>query len=254
MTKIKMTMLSKSRFIAGLQCPLRLWYQCYNRKLASEITSSQQAIFDTGHQIGRLATELFLGGVFIDEDYLHHHEAEHSTVRILADRNAKALFEAAFTFDGIRIRVDILERNDDDSWNLIEVKSSTTVKDVYKSDVAIQYYVLNGVGIKVARSGILHVNNEYLFDGNYTDLPQHFQFANLTDEIDGLQQEIYPQIIKLKKVLSLSSAPDIGPSRHCFKPYKCEFWEHCSAGMSDSSILNLSGITQDKLFSLPGSD
>jgi len=227
-------MLSKSRFIAGLQCSLRLWYQCYNRNLASEVTPSQQAIFDTGHQVGRLATELFPGGVLIHEDYLHHREAEQSTARNLTDRNAKALFEAAFTFEGIRIRTDILQRNDDDSWDLIEVKSSTRVKDVYKSDVAIQYYVLNGVGIKVVLSGILHVNNQFFFDGNHLDLPQLFQFTNLTDEISALQQEIYPQIIELKKVLSLSSAPDIAPSGHCFKPYECEFWKHCSAGISGS--------------------
>ena len=97
MRKTKMPMLSKSRFIAGLQCPLRLWYQCYNRELASEVTPGQQAIFDAGHQAGRLATELYPGGVLIDEDYLHHREAEHSTARALTDRNVKVLFEAAFT-------------------------------------------------------------------------------------------------------------------------------------------------------------
>jgi len=58
---LKMTpMLFKSRFIAGLQCPLRLWHQCYNPKLAKSPHLVQQAIF-----------------------------------------------EATFTFDGIRIRVDI---------------------------------------------------------------------------------------------------------------------------------------------------
>ena len=62
-------MLSKSRFLAGTQCHLRLWYQCYNRELASEVTPAQKAIFDTGHEVGRLATGLFPGGILIEEDH-----------------------------------------------------------------------------------------------------------------------------------------------------------------------------------------
>jgi hypothetical protein len=30
MTSRKIPTLSKSRYLAGLQCPLRLWHQCYS--------------------------------------------------------------------------------------------------------------------------------------------------------------------------------------------------------------------------------
>jgi hypothetical protein len=53
-------MLSKSRFLAGLQCPLRLWHQCYNRDLAVKASPAQQAIFEVGHEVGRLATAFIL--------------------------------------------------------------------------------------------------------------------------------------------------------------------------------------------------
>jgi predicted RecB family nuclease len=245
-------MLSKSRFIAGLQCPLRLWYQCYNREFASEITPAQQAIFNTGHEVGRLATDLYPGGANIKEDYLHHKEAEFSTGRTLADKTVPALFEAAFSFEGVRIRVDILERCDEDHWNLIEVKSSTSVKDVYKPDLGIQYFVLNGVGLKIARAGILHINNDYVYDGNQLDLNQLFHFSDLTDETIVRQQEIVNQAADLKKVIAAQAAPDIAPSRHCLKPYKCEFWEHCTIDMPEFWVINLSGITQDRFNHLLG--
>jgi hypothetical protein len=58
MNLTKTPMLSKSRFLAGLQCPLRVWHQCYNPELAAEVSAAQQAIFDTGHEVGRLATGL----------------------------------------------------------------------------------------------------------------------------------------------------------------------------------------------------
>jgi hypothetical protein len=66
-----MPMLSKSRFIAGLQCPLRLWNQCFRPELATKPSPSQQAIFDMGHEVGLLAHKLYPGGVNITEDYLH---------------------------------------------------------------------------------------------------------------------------------------------------------------------------------------
>ncbi|NIA03541.1 MAG: DUF2779 domain-containing protein [Nitrospirae bacterium] len=239
-------MLSKSRFISGLQCPLRLWYQCYNPRLSIAPSLAQQALFDTGHKVGRLATDLYSRGVRIEEDYLHHREAEQSTIKSLYNKDVQAIFEAAFTFDGIRIRVDVLERVEDDFWNLVEVKSSTSVKDVYKPDVGVQYYVLNGLGIKISRAGILHINNQYVYDGHQIDLGRLFYFSDLTEEVVDHQKEIMSQLTELKKVLVEQYPPDISPSRHCFNPYKCEFWEHCTSDMLEYWVMDLTGITQDK--------
>ena len=215
----KMPMLSKSRFIAGLQCQLRLWYQCFNPELATKPSPGQQALFDTGHEVGRLATSLYDGGVLIEEDYLHHMEAEESTLKAMNNKNVKAIYEAAFTYNRIRIRVDILERNDVESWNLVEVKSSTSVKDVYKPDLGIQYYILKGLGIEIASAGILHINNAYVYDGNQLDLDQFFYFSDFTEETVSRQEEIISKVKELQKILSWETPPDIRPSRHCMNPY-----------------------------------
>ena len=156
-------MLSKSRFLSGLQCPLRLWYQCYDRKLATPASSSQQAIFDMGHEVGLLATKLYPTGLYVSEDYMHHREAQKTTKAAIANFDVPAIFEGAFVYDGIRIRVDILERLSNDRWNMIEVKSATSAKEVYINDAAIQYYVLKGAGIDLDRVGILHLNNQYVY-------------------------------------------------------------------------------------------
>jgi len=243
-------LLSKSRFIAGLQCSLRLWYQCYQPKLAAEISPGQQALFDAGHEVGRLATEMFSKGILIEEDHVHHREAEITTAVLLKNKMVRALFEGAFSFDGIRIRVDVLERVGGRGWNLIEVKSSTSVKEVYKPDVAIQYHVLNGAGIDVNRAGILHINNQYVFDGQQINLKGLFNFVDVTDEILELQDDIVRQANDLKKVLSQESAPIVSPSRHCYNPYKCEFWDHCTRNMPKFWIMNLSGISNGKFMQL----
>jgi hypothetical protein len=55
------TRLSKSRFLAGLQCLKRLYLQVHQPELASEIDEGQQAIFDQGHEVGDQARTGFPG-------------------------------------------------------------------------------------------------------------------------------------------------------------------------------------------------
>ena len=176
-------MLSKSRFLAGSQCQLRLWHQCYNRELASEVSPSQQAIFAAGQEVGRLATRLYPGGVLIQEDHLHHRQAVRSTLAAIDNPEIPAIFEAAFVYDDVRIRVDILQRLGDGRWNLIEVKSATSVKDVYLPDVAVQYSVLIGSGLEIVDAGILHLNSKYVYDGTKLELVNLFTFSDLTEQI-----------------------------------------------------------------------
>jgi hypothetical protein len=152
--------------------------------------------------VGRLATSLYTNGVHIQEDYRHHAKAKKSTRNAMSNKNVAAIYEAAFTYNRIRIRVDVLERNDATSWNLIEVKSSTSVKDVYKLDLGIQYCILKGLGMEISSAGILHINNAYVYDGNRIDLNQLFYFSDVTEETVNLQREIISQIKKLQNIFS----------------------------------------------------
>ena len=245
-------LLSKSRFLAGLQCHLRLWYQCYDRGLAPEVSPSQQAVFDTGHEVGRLATRLYPDGVLIEEDHLHHKKAVRSTIKAMQNPAVQAIYEAAFFYDDVRIRVDILKRTGNQSWSLLEVKSSTSVKGVYYPDVAVQYYVLGGCGLKISRAGILHINNQYVYDGLCLDLKALFAFKDLTDQVNAMQPEIPARLAALKAMLANSDAPDIKPSRHCSKPYDCEFWDHCTKDMPEFWVFNINGIGQIRLDELAG--
>ena len=204
---MKTPLLSKSRFITGQQCHLRLWYQCYQPELTSEISEAQQAIFDSGHEVGELATRLYPGGVSIVEDHLHHEEAVQSTLKAMNDSKVRAIYEAAFLYDGIRIRVDILERLEAGKWNLIEVKSSTSVKDVHFPDVAVQWYVLRGAGQEIDKSFLMHVNNQYVYDGKELNLNTFFICSDVTKEVVILQVD--PQFLVEGNIHLLGGSPPI---------------------------------------------
>ena len=62
----------------------------------------------------------------------------------------RAIYEAAFTHDDVRIRADVLARTDGGAFDLIEVKSTTQVKASHQLDLAIQLYVLEGSACRCA--------------------------------------------------------------------------------------------------------
>ena len=62
-----MRSLSKSRFQTGLQCPKALWLSVHRRELATPTSETQQWVFDQGSDVGRLAQQLFPGGIEVTE-------------------------------------------------------------------------------------------------------------------------------------------------------------------------------------------
>ena len=155
--------LSKSKFLSGLQCHKRLYLEITQPELAEPPDPSTQALLAMGTEIGRLAQQRFPGGVQVAPALRPRDAAIALTATLLQDPHVPAIFEGAFEHEGVFVRVDILERarNVEDhrsAWRLIEVKSSTRVKDVHLNDLAIQRHVLLGAGVDIAGTGLRHID------------------------------------------------------------------------------------------------
>ena len=214
--------------MSGSQCHLRLWYETHARNLASEPDDTLQGIFDTGHAVGELACQRFPGGHFIAHDHRHVREVLDETREVLASATHTALFEPAFRHQGVLVRVDILERLPGGGWGLIEVKSATRLKDTFVLDAAVQLWVLRGAGLDVREAGVLTLNREYVYDGGETDLDALFQLHPVLDSATALLGIIDAQVAEMQAVLARPEAPDISPGEHCFAPYTCPFYAHCT--------------------------
>jgi predicted RecB family nuclease len=177
---------------------------------------------------------------------MHHTEAVRSTLDAMRDQNVGAIFEAAYMKEGVRIRADILERLPSGCWNLIEVKSSTGVKEEYLTDIAVQYRVLQMAGLDLDRVYLMHINREYVFSGGEIDLSRFMVLEDLTDDAIRLQDFVLENLNNLKNVLSTDFSPNVQPSRHCHRPHTCEFWEHCTRNTPEHWIFELSGIRQER--------
>lgn len=242
--------LSKSRYVAGIQCPKRLFLRCFQPGLAIPPDEAAQDRFDQGTNVGKVAQLAFPGGVLVEDDHRHQREAVASTQALMADPSVPAIFEAAFTFQDVMIRVDILERQQADSWRMIEVKGTTQVKECHLPDAAIQRFVLEGCGVKLTDVCLMHLNNQYVYDGQEYDLKNLFIVESVAFQTESLLADVPAQLVEFRRMLASDTPPVIPASEQCTNPYMCEFFAICNEKMPDDWVGNLPGLTMKKLQSL----
>ena len=106
---------------------------------------------------------MFPGGVAVESR--DREQAIRTTRELVANREVPAIFEGAFEHRDVFLRVDVLHRRPDQRWRLIEVKSTTDVKDRHLDDVAIQHRVVARSRVDLEASCLAHVSRDYVFDG-----------------------------------------------------------------------------------------
>jgi len=242
--------LSKTRFTSGLQCLKLLYLNTYSSEMADPIDVSQQAIFDSGTNVGVIARQRFPNGHLIEAQYYAHSNAVATTANALSNASVPAIYEAGFAFQGIRIRVDILSRNGDGTFDLIEVKSSTSLKQEHVPDAAIQLHVLEGSGVPIRNVFLQHIDNTYVYEGGSYDLEKLFRLVNITEDARSYLESVPGSLSTMWDALRLDETPQIAIGPQCTKPYKCQFYGLCHNGLSEHSIEQLpkaSPVFLDKL-------
>lgn len=241
--------LSKSKYLSGLQCHKRIYLEIYQPQLATPPDAGTQAILDMGTEIGELARRRFPGGQLVTAGYRQTEAALAQTAELMADESVSALFEAAILADGVLIRADILERAHAGegfltAWRLIEVKSSTKVKDVHLDDLALQRHVLISAGLNVAGSYLMHINTGYTYVGGNLDLDELFAIDDVSALVSERQTTLPASLAEMKTMLLLPAPPEIEPDGHCLAPYECPFWAHCTKDKPARWIFHLPGAKQ----------
>jgi predicted RecB family nuclease len=225
--------LSKSRFLAGLQCHKQLWWRTHEPD-APELAPSAdlQARFEAGKLVGEAARGYVRGGELIG---FRHYEVERkvAATQTALGGDTPAIYEAAFVADDAYAVVDILERTPR-GFALIEVKSSTDVKPEHILDVGMQTYLLRRNGIAVERAEVMHLNREC----RYPDLSNLFTRRDVTASVEGFLPEV-PDKIAAQRAAVAGSLPDVPIGDHCFEPYECPFMKRCWPVWPDDHVSTL---------------
>lgn len=154
--------LTKSKYKLGLSCPRSLWTQIHEPDKIPELNDQALHRIDEGHIVGEYAKKLFSNGIEIKD--IKFKPVIEETNKVLSKR--VPIFEAGFMFNNCFTRPDILVPIGKDSWEVIEVKASSSVKPEHIEDLAFQKYIYESCGLKIKSFNILHLNNQYVRNGD----------------------------------------------------------------------------------------
>lgn len=242
--------MSKSKFVVGVQCLKRLYLQVHEPELAAEPDEGSKAVIEQGRQVGLVAQKAFPGGATVEAGPDQLSKALELTQHLLAKSDLPAIFEGTFQHDNVLIRADVLKKRGLHGHRLIEVKSSTEMKPHYAYDLAIQRHVLEGAEIQIDKAQLMHLNREYVFDGNEYDLSKLFVVVapKREEEISGT--EISDRLKEQFRILKKAKPPDIKSGKQCVDPYRCEFYDHCNPKLPTDHIRLLPRISEKKVLEL----
>ena len=226
-------LLTKSKYLDGLQCPKYLWIACNEPERIPEPDATTQHIFDQGHLVGELAKKLFPGGIDVpNEDFMGNIAM---TKELLQQR--RPLFEASVLSGRIYSRADVLNPVNEDEWDIIEVKSSTSVKDVNLHDVSFQKLCWEEAELKIRKCFLAYINNQYVRNGEINP-EELFILEDISDDVTTTSEGIRDRIRQMLEVIDASACPEVSIGPHCSDPYDCPLTE-CWDGLPEHNVFTL---------------
>ena len=221
---------SKSKLLALRQCPKRLWLEI-NQPELREDSAATQASFQVGYQVGDIAQRLYdpdgLGAV-IDVQSEGFDAAFARSNALL--QTGQPIFEAGFCAGGALAFADVLlplQVDGQKVWHMVEVKSSTSVKDYHRDDCAIQAFVARTAGVPLHRIALAHIDNSWVYPGG-DDYRGLLVEVDLTDEAFARADEVKLWIQKAAETSASAAPPAIKTGAQCSQPFACGFFDHCS--------------------------
>jgi len=240
--------LSKTSFIKSLQCQKQLYLYKNRYFLRDKLTPKQLAIFSRGHSIGKLAWDLFPGGINAAPKSSMQYEKALILTQQLIFQQQPIFYEASFRFNQCLSILDILT-NHDGALEAYEVKSSLSITDTYLMDAAFQYYVMQGSGYAPKRFSLIVVNKDYQCQPEF-HAEDYFIIEEVTERVIALQPLINQQVELAKSTIDLPNSPIIELGLHCETPYKCDFVGFCRKKLLQPNVFSLTDITSAEQYAL----
>lgn len=216
-----MALLTKSRYILGLQCLHHLWIKINQKEKVLAFSDSVQAIVDQGNLVGDLAKKLFPDGIDIPVDDFKDNIVQ-SEAYI---KQRSIMFEPGIMVDNLYSRLDVLVPVGDDEWDIFEVKASSSVKELNVHDVAFQRYCCLKSNLKIRNCFLVHLNKDFVKDGDI-DIEKLFVKTDITELVVEVSKGIKQRIDNMFKVISSKEAPPVNPEKFVKGYHDC-FVEGC---------------------------
>ncbi|MBR4450444.1 MAG: DUF2779 domain-containing protein [Clostridia bacterium] len=236
--------LSKSRYCRGIQCPKMLWMDKYMPEKAADL--GKEAVFETGNMVGDLAMGYF--GEFTEVPYTDDKSLMVAKTAELIEAGTENICEASFFAGGLYCAVDILHRNGS-GWDIVEVKSSTSLHDIYLHDMAFQCFVLMKNGLEIKGVYNLHINNGYVRYGEL-DIKGLFTLEDCTETVFAMQEDVPGNIDIINAYVDTAgeTEPEKDISPDCDSPYECAYKAWCGRHLPSPSVFDIARLPAKKKY------
>ncbi len=216
-------LLSKSKYIRGLQCDRALWLDVFNPRLA-RYTAEQMRRFDRGRDFEYAFKATFPDGIDLSAELKRNVDAYPARTAELLDKgDGVALFEAGFLFDDVLVLADVVQQREDGTLDIYEVKSGTALSETYRRDAALQHYVISHCR-KINTFSIVYANP----DGGFIK-------EELSAALQEQHREIEKNIAAMKDILR-HGEPATPTGQHCLEPYACPYQHYCAQGVRQLAL------------------
>ena len=215
--------LTKSHFITYLESPLHLWLSVNSDTPPKPPSLYDQHTMKQGYSIEKLAKEFLQRKV----------TAEYPVGTTLT-------FEVTLTDGNYESRIDALVHDTThNTYDLYEIKSSTTIHTEHKYDVTFQYLVAKA-SLPINKVYLVRANSDYQKNGEI-GLSELFVVEDMAQQIAKKEDEVYQLRSEAWGAMRLTAGP---LDDHCFNPNTCVFPDHCFPDLPDYSIYDLGRATK----------
>jgi hypothetical protein len=174
------------------------------------VDDNLQAIFDTGHEFEPYAEAQFPKALQLGfNDYREYLSLPARTNQALAD-GAKTIFQGRFEYKNFTFICDVIDVVEGKTIDLYEIKSSTSAKLDHEYDLAFQLMVLEGCGYSVRNIAVIHVDNNYIRQGEI----DAGAICATTDVSEAVKEKLADTKLDAQKAYDVAASPqrpDISP-------------------------------------------
>ncbi len=243
--------LTKTDFIQYLNCPESLWL--YKNKpeeyVLGEFSLFLEKLIKEGYEVEACAKNLFPGILDLPEGQSMQY------ILGILETSHKIFFQPTFSIQkGALAIIDVLEKLDDGSFHLYEIKSSTKIKKDKKhnhlNDVCFQKYVIQEAGFVVSKVSMIILNKEFVKKGEI-DPSELLKIIDVSDEVEKMYSGVVNEINAAINFINKESIN----TKECSCKFKtrsnhCDVFEYFNPNVPEYSIYQIRSIREKKVIAL----
>tara|TARA_S200000501_G_scaffold376506_2_gene431654 strand:- start:429 stop:1907 length:1479 start_codon:yes stop_codon:yes gene_type:complete len=243
--------LTKTNYIQYLRCPESLWLlknkpDTYPN---GEFSLFLEKLIKEGYEVEEYAKMLFPNGINLPDNC-----DSTFTKEKLKDQH-RFYFQPSFLTDsGAFARIDILEKLNNNTYHIFEVKSSTSIKKDSKhnhlKDISFQKYVCENSGLNISKLSIIYLNKDFIRNGNIK--PEDLLVVeDVTEQVESLYDIVKIEVNNaLNFIIKKSISENQCTCKFNTRTNHCDSFSYFNKNVTDFSIYEINRISKKKIIEL----